>query len=174
MIETEVKIRIQDALDMRRRLLDLGCTVSNERFFESDTFYDLSGEPLARSRGALRLRTIGKRSWLTFKGAPRKARSFKVREEHESEIRNPAEFRKILKALGFHPVFKYGKRRTHLRIGRLRICLDETSIGNFIELEGKRAEIVRFAKQLGYRRTDFITLDYVRMVREAADAAKAR
>ena len=170
MIETEVKIRIQDAADMRHRLLLLGCAVTTERFLETDAFYDLPGVPLSLRKEALRLRTIGKRSWLTHKGAPRKARSFKVREEHESEIRNPAEFRKILKALGLRPVFRYQKRRTHLRIGRLRICLDETTIGNFIELEGKRAEIVRFAKQLGVKRTEFITLDYVRMIREAAKA----
>ena len=44
-----------------------------------------------------------------------------------------------------------------LRKSRLTICIDETAVGNFIELEGERHEIVRFAKALGYGRADFIT-----------------
>jgi adenylate cyclase class 2 len=90
-----------------------------------------------------------------------------VREEFESEVRKAPQLRKILKALGLQPIFQYRKRRTHLRKGRLKICLDETSVGNFIELEGKRNEIVKFAKVLGHSRADFITRDYVQMIRSA-------
>jgi adenylate cyclase class IV len=47
-----------------------------------------------------------------------------------------------------------------LRKSRLTICIDETEAGSFIELEGERHEIVRFAKALGYGRADFITASY--------------
>ena len=165
MIETEIKILIGDPGEMKQKLLSLGCTVTKERFLECNTLYDSRDGDLYRKQEALRLRTIGKRSWLTYKGAPRKARSFKVREEFETEVRNGREFRKILKALGLRAVFQYRKHRAFLRKGKLKICLDETSVGNFIELEGQRHEIVKFAKALGYGRADFNTGDYVSMIK---------
>jgi adenylate cyclase class 2 len=167
MIEIEVKIRIGDPLEIKRRLIAQGCVVTMERFLEKNAFYDFRAGSLLAKKEALRLRTIGKRSWLTFKGPVQGSRSFKVREEFESEIRNAPQFRKILRALGFQPIFQYRKRRAHLRKGRLKICLDETSVGNFIELEGRRNEIVKFAKALGHTRADFVTRDYVQMIRSA-------
>ena len=169
MIETEVKIRVQEPKAARARLLGLGCVVARERHLESNVLYDDAAGTLLSRREAIRLRTVGKRAWLTFKGAPLKARSFKVRTELESEVRDPAAFRKILKALGLRPVFRYRKHRTLFRGARLAVCLDETSVGCFIELEGKRSDIVRFARVLGHGRADFITRDYIEMIR-AADA----
>lgn len=172
MIETEVKIKVTDTKAVKERLLGLGCSLERDRYLEMNILYDYRGDTLFAKREALRLRTIGKRAWLTFKGAPQKSRSFKVRPEFESEVRNPAAFRKVLKALGLRPVFRYRKHRTLLRKGRLTICLDETSVGNYLELEGRRSDIVRFARVLGYSRTDFITRDYVAMIAAAAAAAK--
>ncbi len=36
----------------------------------------------------------------------------------------------------------------------------------FIELEGKRGDIIKLARSLGYSRKDFITRDYVELIRE--------
>lgn len=173
MIETEVKIKVREAKGLKERLLGLGCVLARDRYLETNVLYDLRGGPLFAKREALRLRVIGKRAWLTFKGAPQKARSFKVRPEFESEVRDPAEFRKILKALGLRPIFRYRKHRTLLRKGRLAVCLDETSVGEYLELEGKRSDIVRFARSLGYSRADFITRDYVSMIAAASAARKS-
>ncbi len=171
MIETEIKIRVSDVKGLKDRLLGLGCVLARDRYLETNVLYDHRDGSLFAKHEALRLRVIGKRAWLTFKGAPQKARSFKVRPEFESEVRNPAAFRKVLKALGLRPVFRYRKHRTLLRKARLAICLDETAVGIFMELEGKRSDIVRFAKALGYSRADFITRDYVTMIAEASAAA---
>jgi len=171
-IETEVKIRAADPKGLKARLLGLGAVVTRDRYLETNVLYDDRAGSLTAKREALRLRVIGKRAWLTFKGAPRKSRSFKVRPEFESEVRDPASFRKILKVLGLRPVFRYRKHRTLLRKGRLAICLDETSVGDYLELEGKRSDIVRFARSLGHTRADFITLDYVAMIAAAAAAGK--
>ena len=173
MIETEVKIKLSGAKGLKERLLGLGCVLARDRYLETNVLYDYRGDPLFAKREALRLRVVGKRAWLTFKGAPQKARSFKVRPEFESEVRDPAGFRKILKALGLRPIFRYRKHRTLLRKGRLVVCLDETSVGDYLELEGKRSDIVRFARVLGYSRADFITGDYVAMITAAAAARKS-
>lgn len=48
----------------------------------------------------------------------------------------------------------------------LKISLDETSIGNFVELEGKRGEIVKFANALGVSKREFIKLDYIQLIKK--------
>ena len=40
------------------------------------------------------------------------------------------------------------------------MTLDETPIGNFIELEGPRRWIDKVARQFGYTRADYITASY--------------
>ena len=58
-----------------------------------------------------------------------------------------------------------------LRKSRLTITIDETAVGNFIELEGERHEITRFARSLGFGRADFITRSYIDLIREAGRSA---
>ncbi len=172
MLEIEIKLRVDDAAEARRRLLALGARVVRERALEENVLYDLPGGGLAAKAQALRLRIVGRKAFLTFKGAPRKSRSFKVREEFETEVRNGREMKRILAALGFREAFAYRKHRTWLRTNRLAVTLDETAVGTYIELEGERHEITRFARSLGYKRTDFITLSYVAMIAEAAAAGR--
>lgn len=164
MIETEVKIRIQEPKAVLAKLLDLGAVACRERYLEENTLYDFPGEKLRAGRQALRLRKSGRRQALTFKGCPHPSRSFKVREEFETAVSDGGQVRKILKALGLRPAFTYRKHRTLLRKGNLLICVDETSAGNFLELEGKRHEITRFARSLGFGRADFLQADYVELI----------
>jgi adenylate cyclase class 2 len=166
MTEIEIKIRIGDPRDMKERILRLGAVVSRDRHLERNVLYDFDSGALRAGRRALRLRTAGKRATLTFKGEPQKSRSFKVREEFETQVRDPRGMRRILKGLGLKETFSYGKHRTVLRKGRLTVCIDETSAGGFLELEGERHEIVKFARALKFRRADFITRDYVDLISE--------
>jgi adenylate cyclase class 2 len=173
MTEIEVKIRIDDPRAIRDKVLALGAVVARARHLEENTLYDFDPPLLRPAHRTLRLRTAGKRATLTFKGEPRKSRSFKVREEFETQLRDPGQARKILKALGLRERLTYRKHRTMLRTARLSICVDETAVGNFLELEGERHEIVRFARKLGYKRADFITLSYVAMMAARDGAAGA-
>jgi adenylate cyclase class IV len=63
---------------------------------------------------------------------------------------------------------RYGKFRTVYRLGRLTVCLDELAIGTFMELEGKRSDIVKAARVLGYGPADFIKSSYLELLAEAA------
>ena len=166
MTEIEVKIRIDDPKAARQKILGLGAVVARDRHLETDVFFDFDNGALSGGRRALRLRSAGKRATLTHKGEPQRSRSFKVREEFETQVRDPKETRKILKALGLKETFSYRKHRTVLRKSRLTICIDETPVGNFVELEGERHEITRFARALGFGRADFLTLSYVEMIRD--------
>ncbi len=167
MIETEVKVGISDPAAVRKKIIELGGGVHRERFREENTLFDFPGRDLFKKRQALRLRTIGKRAYLTFKGAPRKSRTFKVRDEFETEVKSAVTLRKILDSLGLQPSFAYHKQRTVFLRGPLKICLDELDIGNFLELEGPRHDIIRFAKSLGVRRKELIKKDYIELIEES-------
>ena len=69
----------------------------------------------------------------------------------------------ILRGLGLFPQFRYEKYRTTYilpRIGSLKIELDETPVGNFLELEGSPSSIDRAASALGYAPSDYIKSTY--------------
>jgi len=166
MVEIEVKIRIIDIKNLGEKILELGAKLEKERFYEENTLYDFPSKTLYKKRQALRLRRMNKKSFLTFKGPPQKSRKFKIREEYETEVKNEKQLRKILKSLGFIPAFNYEKYRTVYRKKTLKISLDEMSIGNFIELEGKREEIVKFANALGVSKKEFIKLDYIQLIKK--------
>ncbi len=166
MTEIEIKLRIDDPGAAREKILGLGAVVARDRHLETNALFDFDPPVLGEGGRTLRLRTAGKRATLTFKGERQKSRSFKVREEFETQVRDPRQARKILKALGLRETFAYRKHRTVLRKARLTICIDETPVGNFVELEGERHEITRFARALGFARADFITRSYAAMIRD--------
>ncbi len=122
-----------------------------------------------RGRRAGRSLPFAARGILTYK-APivgmvdsSEARRYKERQELEIEF-HPAEgLEAILRALGFRAGFRYEKYRTEYRLAKLKdlhLDLDETPIGNYLELEGSPAAIDRAAKLLGFKAADYITATY--------------
>ncbi len=92
---------------------------------------------------------------------PRK--QFKVRNEAEISFHGARRLESILRALGLHPVFRYEKFRTTYALPALRglkIELDETPIGTYLELEGPIVGINRAARLLGYAKQDYMTETY--------------
>jgi predicted adenylyl cyclase CyaB len=172
MLEIEVKIRSDDLQAVRNKLEAMGAQLLQERHHEDNTLFDFRSRELTNKKQALRLRRRGRRTVLTFKGAPQPSRRFKIREELETEVRDEKQIRRILKALGLIPVFEYAKHRTVLRLGRVRICLDETAIGNFLEIEGERNRITALLRSLGISSRAMIKRDYVEMLREAGRAKR--
>lgn len=164
MLEIEVKIRIEHLADVKEKILSQGAILAKERHSHDDTFYDWPSLELRRKHHALRVRKINKKTFLTFKGPEQKSRKFKIREEYETEVKNERHLRKTLKSLGLQPVFQYSKFRTVFRKKRLTICLDETPVGDFLELEGRQSEIVKFAHALNFSKEDYIKLDYVQLI----------
>jgi predicted adenylyl cyclase CyaB len=164
MLEIEVKIKIKHLADVKEKILSQGAVLAKERHSHDDTFYDWPSLELRRKHHAFRVRRINKKTFLTFKGPEQKSRKFKIREEYETEVKNERHLRKILKSLGLQPVFRYSKFRSVFRKKRLTICLDETPIGDFLELEGRQSEIVKFAHALNFSKEDFIKLDYVQLI----------
>jgi adenylate cyclase class 2 len=166
MLEIEVKIQIKDPKDMAQRIIEQGAQLIRERYFEENLLYDFPDSTLTNKQQAFRLRKIKRKTYLTFKGAPQKSRQFKIREEFETEVNNANQIKKIIRSLGLVSKCQYDKFRTVFRKKKLKICLDETPVGNFIELEGEQNHIVKFASSLGFSRSDFIKKNYVDLYSE--------
>jgi adenylate cyclase class 2 len=163
-LEIEVKVPVSGLKSIRERLITLGAVLFRERHHEVNTLYDRKDRELFSGKRALRLRTAGRKSFVTYKGAPQKSRKFKIREEHETEVKNGRHFQKILDGLGYLPVFRYEKHREVFRIKTLKICLDETAAGMFLEFEGEREKIAKVSKQLGIPKKDWIKLSYTTLL----------
>lgn len=172
-LETEIKLRLDDAASTRRELARLGFSIVKRRVFETNTIFDTPGGVLRRERKLLRLRQAGRRHTIAFKGSPLAGKRHKSREELESEFANPVGMRRILEGLGYRPVFRYEKYRTEYsqpdRIGSA--MLDQTPIGDFLELEGPPRWIDRTARSLGRRPADYITASYGSLYLEHCKAA---
>lgn len=165
MTEIEVKIKIKDKEKLAEKLQTQGAKLTKDRHWEENTLYDFPSRDLQNQQRALRLRIANKKAYLTFKGPPEKSRKFKIRKEFETEVKNAKHMKKILKELGFIPTFSYEKHRTVYRTKKLKICMDETSIGDFVELEGEQTHIVRFANSLGFTKKEFIKQTYIQLLK---------
>ena len=160
--EIEIKLRLNGNLnEIRRALRDQGFRVSKSRVFESNVLLDTPNRAL-RSHGKLiRVRRVGAHHLLTYKGPSEQG---KYKKRHEIEIPLPDSFglEQILNEIGYHPIFRYEKFRTEYtkRPATGKVLLDETPIGNYLEIEGSPRWIDRTARLLGFSADDYITRSY--------------
>ena len=187
--EIEIKLRVNDLATLRSRLKRLGAREISPRTHEFNTLYDTPRLDLKRRGQLIRIRieqpaaNFGRKrpnqnapAILTYKGPSQVSRGsgrtgthtrprghFKIKEETEASVPGANEVVKILRVLGFHPVFRYEKfRTTHALPGirGLKIELDETPVGIFLELEGPPPAINRAARLLGYTSQDYLKATY--------------
>jgi adenylate cyclase, class 2 len=163
-VETEVKIRIGEALRAAQALEGAGFLVIQPREFESNTVYDTCDRSLMAAGVLLRLRQSGGRFILTFKG-PAKPGPHKSRLELETAVGSCDVLHRVLHELGYSPTFRYEKyRRVYQAPGDPGlVTLDETPIGNFLELEGGGEWIDATATRLGFAPSEYILESYGRL-----------
>ena len=167
-LEIEVKLRIRNLERLRRDLLEIGCQETVPRSLERNWTWDFPGQPLRQQGKLLRVRQFAGRCLLTFKGAARPSRHFKIREEREIEVQDLETLGVILARLGLEVIFRYEKYRTSYSLRAQRqehsvdLAVDETPIGNYLEIEGREADITRIADRLGFKSKDaFIKESYL-------------
>ena len=161
--EIEVKLPIADPPLLRRKLCSMGFKVVAPRFHELNLVLDTPGKDLARRNRLLRLRRGGDRITLTTKAPPPAGQDqagYKVRREIEVAVSDFDAALAILETSGFEVVFVYEKFREILQNGGVAVMLDETPVGNFMEIEGEPDAIDSLAAQLGFQRQDYITANY--------------
>lgn len=145
MVETEIKFYVKDFASYRKIIDEIGAKKESP-IFEDNIVFDNEKGSLFEKRCLLRLRKSD-RTTLTFKKPVEKSR-YKVMEEHEIEVSDFKETQKILNMLGYKKVFRYQKRREIYQLVNVLILLDETPIGNFIEIEGEKEGIERILPML--------------------------
>ncbi len=195
-LEIEIKLRVEDAAEMGRRLRRLRAR-SFGRVHEMNTLFDTPDNSLGRSGRVLRVRSTEEvgpakagrgrsrkggrdrriNGVLTYK-TPVEGSRYKVRQETEVTVGSPEQAERILEGLGFRPWFRYEKFRTTYRVPglpRLVIDLDETPMGVYLELEGPPGSIDRAAGRLGYGPGDYLRESYYELFeRERASAGLER
>lgn len=147
MIEVEHKYRVTDLADMERRLADLQATIA-EAQLQVDTYFAHPARDFAVTDEALRIRRVGERNYVTYKG-PKLDTVTKTRREIDLPLEpheaGAAAFGELLLALGFRRVRDVPKQRRRVEIAwqgwHVDASLDEVAgLGHFIELELAVAE----------------------------------
>lgn len=166
--EIEIKLPVEDPERTRRLLRRLGFRCAQRRAFESNLVWDNPQGALRRGGVLLRLRQTGRRrAQLTLKGPRVAVKEFRIRPEREFQLRSFESAELLLRQMGYHPVFRYEKFRAVYQRARDRgaglVFVDETPIGNYLELEGAKNWIRQVTRELGYRPTQALTSSYAEL-----------
>jgi adenylate cyclase class 2 len=164
--ETEVKISVKDrdASSVVRLLESHGLRVSVPRIFEANAVYDTVDQKIRGAEMLLRLRQVGDKNVITWKGPPVPGR-YKSRPEIETRFDSFEALHQILLHLGYSVLFRYEKYRTEFSdaVGGGSVTFDETPIGNYLELEGEGPWIDEWAAKLGFKPEDYLLESYSRL-----------
>jgi adenylate cyclase class 2 len=137
--EVEQKHRVDDSAALLRRLAQHGATLGPP-IKQADEYFNHPCRDFTQTDEALRIRTVGDASVVTYKG-PKLDATTKTRRELELPLAvSHAEFAELLAALGFQPVLTVRKSRRPFELdhrGQTVHCAwDEVGgVGTFIELE---------------------------------------
>ena len=168
-VETEIKLRLSEGPGRAKAVLEQhGFHPIGPRELETNQTFDLPGGELRQTIRLLRLRSAGGRWTVTYKGPPITSDRHKSREEIETEVSDGEAFVHILMRLGYQPSFAYEKFRTTFKADGDDgiVTLDETPIGDFLELEGPAYWIDQTAVTLGFQPADYITSSYAALYEE--------
>lgn len=165
-LETEVKISVPNwtGAEAASRLAALNIKVTAPRVFEANFVFDTPQQTIRNAQMLLRLRRVGARNLLTWKG-PYEPGPHKSRPELELMFESFDTMHRILEHLGYQTSFRYEKYRTEFGTdsGNGTVTFDETPIGNFLELEGPGSWIDNTAMLLGFTPKDYILDSYNRL-----------
>lgn len=161
--EIEIKLPVPDLNALKKKLLVQGFLVHVPRHHEFNLIFDTPEHHLRKSGRLLRLRRAADRVILTAKTPPESREaspSYKVREETEVVVADFNVMRELLKKIGLDVVFVYEKYREILLRRETMAMLDETPVGDYLEIEGSPENIDTLAGKLGYSPNQYITSNY--------------
>lgn len=162
-LEQEVKFRLTSVEDVAAKLSSIGAEMTKPRHFESNQLFDFGDSRIEKRGSALRLRKVEGDGWLTFKGPQHGSGKIKQRRELETPLADPQAMEEILAALGLEECFRYEKYRTVYRASNALLCLDETPIGPFLEIEGQPEAIQTMVTSLSLPLDEAIISSYPRL-----------
>ena len=140
--EIEVKFYLNDLTKFEKNLQGLGAELIQPRVHEINLRFDTPDGELTNSGQVLRLRQ-DEHSRFTYKRrSPMEEGPVSSRTEIEFEVSSFEDARLFLEALGYQVYVSYEKYRRTYRLPGVEIMLDETPLGDFIEIEGVDAQSI--------------------------------
>ncbi|WP_296798717.1 class IV adenylate cyclase [uncultured Methanobrevibacter sp.] len=138
MIEVEVKAKIENFEDMKKKLENLGA-IKSKKEFQEDIYFNSPIVDFANTDEALRIRTTKENEktniFITYKGPKIDSKS-KTREEIEIEIEDSEKCSKIFQHLGFTKVRAVRKNRQYYTYKNFEISLDDVEgLEPYMEIE---------------------------------------
>ena len=170
--EIELKFPVTDPQALQTHLPQLGFHLVTPRTYEHNTLFDTPTRDLRARREVLRIRQYGSLCTVTHKRlpdqqAPVDTTRYKIRIETETIVAEREALAEIFRQLGYVPVFIYEKYRTEWShaIGPNsdttgHLLIDETPIGNYVELEGPTDWIDRTLAELNVDPATSLTDSY--------------
>ena len=170
MIEVEVKVKAE-LKEVEKRLKEEGAILlAKER--QIDTYYNAPHRDFSETDEALRLRSVGRKSTLTYKG-PRVDPVTKSRKELTLSVtRQPVE--ELLSSLGFSKFGRVIKSRKNYKLGNFLVSLDDVeNLGTFVEIEALAEEkdfefhkkgVIELLEKLGFSQDEIITDSYLELI----------
>jgi adenylate cyclase class 2 len=133
-MEIEIKCYCDDDKQVKNRLSEIGAQFIEKRF-EADIYFNHPAKNFGDTDEALRLRTIGERTIITYKG-PKVSKLSKARIEQETEVENFLSMKNILLNLGFIESGIVEKERYLYSFNGMEISIDYVNdLGIFVEIE---------------------------------------
>jgi adenylate cyclase class 2 len=170
MLEVEVKYAVDDFGPVEAALAARGVTLGSARR-DADQYFNAPGRDFAATDEAFRVRSIGPKNYVTYKG-PKIDRETKTRLEIEVPLADgeavAADLTRLLTHLGYRPVAVVRKSR---RVGEftrdgfeMQVTLDDVDgVGRYVELEviapedraaAAKAAVLAAAAELGLTRSE--------------------
>jgi len=165
-VETEIKFSVDDIPAFSAQLAAAGFRLVTPRSFESNVLYDTAERQLRARTEILRIRNYDGQCVLTHKRIPDSGVGqdrHKHRIETETQVSDGKALSTVFVSLGLVPVFRYEKWRSEWSDGEGHCVVDETPIGDYVELEGTGPWIDRVAARLGVEPDKYLTLSYGRL-----------
>jgi adenylate cyclase class 2 len=146
--ETEIKLYTPDHAEIEKRITAAGGLLTAPRVHERNIRYEDAQHTLTGRHIVLRLRQ-DTRARLTYKeDFADEDQDGLSRYEAEVEVSDFATMDTILRKLGYRSYMIYEKYRTTYMLDDAEIVLDETPLGNFVEIEAEKSAIQRIVRQL--------------------------
>jgi adenylate cyclase, class 2 len=142
MLEIEAKYPVSDLIAFQQKIESWGAKRIEERE-DADHYFSAPDRDFVQTDEAFRIRRIGERTFLTYKG-PKRDTTTKTRKEIEVPVMEgekiALELIQLVQHLGYRPVEVVHKKRTIYEILRndfhLHISLDRVDhVGEFVEVE---------------------------------------
>ncbi len=160
LIETEIKFKIHDLLELEEKIKSVGGKELHKNIFQKAIRMDTSEESLIKKGIFLRVRSGEKKTMTVKSKLSGSDEKFKERQELEIEISDVELAEKMLFTLGFTKKWIMEKYRTEYELAETILALDRLPFGDYLEIEGDKDSIENAIKILGLEKEERLTSTY--------------